>query len=210
MGLLSGGLWLGTACQDERGVPPNADAPSTPVSAARLLPFDACYDPPGHGALIRDTVRAINAERARQKLPLLKQDDTLNRIAEFYACRLVDGDFFSHVDPFGRSTVDTRADDFGYAFIKVGENLAAGQRTVEQAVADWMSSPDHRGNILDPAYTELGIAIKEGGRFGPYWVLEFGRPVSAGLESTSAPAGDAAARPLRAGTTPSSAPASGG
>jgi len=176
-------LLAGTSCQDDRSLPAGQGPAVSPKAlASRFLPFDTCFNPPSHGVLIRDMVRAINAERARNRLEPLRLDETLSHLAEFYACRLADGDFFAHVDPFDGSTVDTRAVDFGYAFHKIGENLAAGQRTVEQAVADWMASADHRRNILDPAYTEIGVAVKEGGSLGPYWVVEFGRPVSAGAD----------------------------
>src|SRR5438477_249764 len=81
---------------------------------------------------MRDLIHAVNAERAKLKLAPLKVNDILSQTAEFYACRLIDGEFFSHTDPFDGSSVDSRASNFGYAFLKVGENLAEGQDTVEQ------------------------------------------------------------------------------
>jgi uncharacterized protein YkwD len=39
----------------------------------------------------------------------------------------------------------------------VGENVAYGNVTPEQLVAMWMNSAGHRANILNPAFTHLGV-----------------------------------------------------
>jgi uncharacterized protein YkwD len=147
-----------------------------------VLNVSPCADPTNREVLIDGLAEAINGERGTRQLPALRLDHTLTQISEFYACRLVDGGFFAHEDPFDGSTVDVRAANFGYAFLKIGENLASGQRSVAEAVAAWMASPAHRANILDPAYTEIGAAVKVGGDAGTYWVLEFGRPITANAE----------------------------
>lgn len=162
--------------------------------AARIVLFDPCADFSDPDKLLEELVGMINAERARQRLRPVRVDSTLMQLADFYACRLVDGGFFSHVDPFDGSTMDTRAADFGYAFLKIGENLAYGQRTLGQVMSDWMNSPSHRDNILDPDFTEIGVAVKTGGDQGPYWVQEFGRPITDRSTPTAAsrlPAADA-------------------
>lgn len=170
------GVFVG-ACQNDPGGPlTDAELAEPGAAAARLFRLDACSDAPSVESLSRQMVDAINAERAKQHLTPLKVDPTLTQIADFYACRLAEGGFFSHVDPYDASTVDSRATSFGYPFQKIGENLAVGQRTVDEVLKDWMNSPGHRSNILDPAYSEIGIAVKVGGTGGPYWVQEFGRP----------------------------------
>lgn len=52
----------------------------------------------------------------------------------------------------------------------LGENLAKGQLSVKQVMADWMESPNHRKNILRPEFEEIGIGL-----FGDVWVQNFGR-----------------------------------
>jgi uncharacterized protein YkwD len=39
----------------------------------------------------------------------------------------------------------------------VGENVAYGNVSAEQLVQMWMDSPGHRANILNPAFTHLGV-----------------------------------------------------
>jgi hypothetical protein len=175
-------IGLITGCQDQSALPSlGASSANDPhLTASRLLFMDLCQDAPGKPAVVRDLLRSVNAERAKARLAPLRLNDTLNQVADFYACRLIEGDFFSHVDPYDGSTVDARAAHFGYPFLKIGENLAAGQQSVEQVVAEWMNSPGHRANLLDPAFVEIGMAVKVGGKLGVYWVQEFGRPVTDG------------------------------
>ncbi|MBX3396187.1 MAG: CAP domain-containing protein [Phycisphaerae bacterium] len=150
-----------------------------------LIAGQACANPSEPESLTRDMIDAINSERAKRELKPLRQNGTLMQIADFYACRLVDGHFFDHYDPYDGSTVVERAIDFGYPFFQIGENLAARQATVKEAMIALMNSPKHRANILDPVFTEIGVAVKIGGDHGVYWVQEFGRPLSE--ESTSSP-----------------------
>ena len=169
-------LLLG-ACQDGGALPlknPNLSDPAT--ATARLLEMDVCSDPPLGEVVLSQLFEAVNAERRKAGLAPLHREDTLMAVSDFYACRLADGGFFSHRDPFDNSTIDSRAIAFGYPFMKIGENLAAGQLSVDEVMEAWMASPGHRANILDPDFTEIGLAVKLGGADGPFWVQEFGRP----------------------------------
>jgi uncharacterized protein YkwD len=142
--------------------------------------FPGCEDP-AEGAVWKDEVlQLVNAERAARGVAPVVWNDTLADQATQYACELIAYDFFDHVNPSTGSTLGTRTADFGYDFWIVGENLAAGQRTPAEVVADWMNSPCHRQNVINPAFTELGIGIRIGGDYGLYWVQEFGRPFALG------------------------------
>lgn len=177
---------LGLGCQ-ETALPFVTGTPATQQVAAEPGP---CAEAADHAALVQDVLNAVNAERAKRLVPPLKTNATLMQVADFYSCRLIDGRFFDHVDPYDGSTVDTRVSDFGYPFAKIGENLAAGQRSGKAVVADWMQSPAHKANLLDPTFTETGIAVKTGGDLGWYWVQEFGKPSTvSSAATTTAPTG---------------------
>jgi uncharacterized protein YkwD len=166
----------------------------TAAATSRIRP-GTCIDAGGEQILIHRMIDAVNTERAKHKAGPVHGEETLMQIADFYACRLVEGGFFAHEDPFGGSTLDSRAADFGYAFLKVGENLAAGQESVDEALAAWMASPSHRAILLDPTFTEIGIAVKAGGPSGIYWVQEFGRPLVEGDEEPVAASSATASQP---------------
>lgn len=76
-----------------------------------------------------------------------------------------------------RSTAPERVARAGYDWSKVAENIAAGQRTPEEAVASWLRSPAHCANLMDPALTQTGIGVADGAG-GPYWAQVFATPMS--------------------------------
>ncbi|HEX3873500.1 MAG TPA: CAP domain-containing protein, partial [Solirubrobacteraceae bacterium] len=74
-------------------------------------------------------------------------------------------DYFDHVAPGGADVLG-RVVAAGFAIahnvLDLGENLAAAAgslATPAATVADWMSSPPHRANILDPTYRQTGIGV---------------------------------------------------
>ena len=126
-----------------------------------------------------ELLQLVNQERVKAGLGSLTQNDILEAQATQYACEMIQGAFFGHVNPLTGTYLTDRSEEFGYDYRKVGENLAAvpPEDCTPQAVMDyWMSSPSHRMNILEPDFTEIGIGIRTGGEFGTYWVQEFGYP----------------------------------
>ncbi|MCA9244978.1 MAG: CAP domain-containing protein, partial [Phycisphaerales bacterium] len=121
-------------------------------------------------------IELVNQERAAEGLNPVTLNQTLEAQATQYACEMIAYQFFDHVNPVTQSTLADRADQFGYDFFFIGENLAAGQGSPEEAMRDWMNSPGHRANILEPRFVELGVGVRTGGDYGTYWVQEFGEP----------------------------------
>ncbi|MBI5863922.1 MAG: CAP domain-containing protein [Planctomycetes bacterium] len=138
--------------------------------------FPDCGQSPDEATLAVRVLELVNQQRAAAGLSTVVWNDTLANEATQYACEMIHFDFFDHVNPTTKSTLGVRADAFGYDYSVIGENLAAGQHTPEQAMTDWMNSPSHRQNILDPRFTELGVGVRQGGDYGVYWVQEFGLP----------------------------------
>ena len=88
---------------------------------------------------------------------------------------------FGKVDPHsnvGDGTVSTRAAGVGYAFLAIGENIAAGQLNVTEAMDDWLASSGHCGAIMDADFTQIGASklATNGGAYATYWTLNFGKP----------------------------------
>jgi uncharacterized protein YkwD len=73
------------------------------------------------------------------------------------------------------STAAERATRAGYEWRTVGENVAMGQSTPELAVAEWLDSARHCANIMDPDFTEMGVAVASNAN-GVYWAQVFGAP----------------------------------
>ncbi len=126
--------------------------------------------------MIQRVVELVNEERVKIGLDPVRINLRLTNIADEYACRMITEGFFAHRDPEGEGPGE-RAIRGGYAFLRLGENLAAGQVTPEQAMAEWMASTaGHRENILSPEWSEIGVGVRLGGEHDIYWVQEFGDP----------------------------------
>jgi len=75
-----------------------------------------------------------------------------------------------------------RVDRAGYRWTRVGENIAYGTGPLASArsiFSAWLRSPEHRANILDSAFRDVGIGSRRGTVAGHsnarIWVAEFGR-----------------------------------
>jgi uncharacterized protein YkwD len=135
--------------------------------------------PANADALIARMLELVNNERTGRGLQPLTLNPILNNMADDYAKEMVECGFFSHQSATGGGGPGERAVSAGYVFLAIGENLAGGQTSPEQAMADWMKSTEgHRENILSPQWKEIGIAVRTGGEYGVYWVQEFGNPPS--------------------------------
>ena len=75
------------------------------------------------------------------------------------------------------STYKDRIDANGYVdYTTIGENIAAGQLSIEYAVHAWLESPKHCANIMKASYREMGLAKYENpaSKYRIYWSNEFG------------------------------------
>jgi uncharacterized protein YkwD len=66
----------------------------------------------------------------------------------------------------------------------VGETVAAGQKTLEQAIEGWLNSPGHRDTLLSTRFVEFGLAVEThpGTRYGTYWAFIAGGPFEAWMQ----------------------------
>jgi uncharacterized protein YkwD len=120
-------------------------------------------------AAVRAAVLCLhNAERARHRLPPLRENPRLRRAAERHASHMVGARFFDHTDPAGATMLD-RLRRAGYTSgahaWSVGENIAWGSgrlATAAEIHRSWMRSPGHRANILRRSFREVGIGVETG------------------------------------------------
>lgn len=77
------------------------------------------------------------------------------------------------------SEVAQRATRAGYRWRHIGENIAAGQTSAQEAVAGWLESPGHCANLMNPDFSEMGAgyAISRARMPGfAYWTQVFAMP----------------------------------
>ncbi len=102
---------------------------------------------------------------------------TLEASARAHSEDMAELEFFSHTGPGGLQ-IGERVKNRGYEWLAVGENIAAGQSSVDDVVDGWLSSPGHCANIMSAEFTEMGAARIEapGSEYSPFWTQVFARP----------------------------------
>jgi uncharacterized protein YkwD len=86
--------------------------------------------------------------------------------------------FFSHTSLDGRS-VGTRITATGYVWRTYGENIAAGYPSVDSVMDGWTKSDGHCANLMNPAFTEIGLACVPGSSattYPTYWTMDLAAP----------------------------------
>lgn len=163
-------------------------ATSSSTTAKTTAPKTAVSAPP---LTILGTIQWTNTQRNNNDLPPLAHNTTLDEIAALRAKDMFAKQYFAHISPSG-SGAETTANEIGYDYLALGENLALGNfKTDEDLVDAWMASPGHRANILNSHYIEIGVAVKKGiysaeggsasgGEGGSVWIAVqiFGKPAS--------------------------------
>lgn len=115
---------------------------------------------------------AVNRFRAQSGLPPVHLSDELQASAEDHARDMVKRDYFSHRGMNG-SRARNRAQVYGYWSCSIGENIARGQTSLDQVMADWIRSPTHRDVLKLRKVRDMGLARAPRDR-GDVWVLVLG------------------------------------
>jgi len=105
----------------------------------------------------------------------LSWNTTLAETALGHSTDMADNNFFSHTGSDGLNA-SARATEAGYFWRTVGENIAAGRSVAEATVQDWLDSPGHCRNIMNPAFREVAVACVEdsGADYRYYWTNMLG------------------------------------
>ena len=115
-----------------------------------------------------------NAERLKNKLPPLKLNLTLSKVARAHSENMARQGKMVHVldgkDQFARIKGS------GYRYRYAGENLGRGDVEVAEMVELLMKSPGHRANILKKEYTEVGVGMAPGPKDITYYTQVFASP----------------------------------
>ncbi|GAB2691040.1 hypothetical protein GCM10027037_12820 [Mucilaginibacter koreensis] len=110
----------------------------------------------------------------------LTWNDNLENAAAGHAADMADQQYFSHTSKDGRNMEDRMVlggyTIKGFKSFMVGENIAWGQRSIDEVMKGWIASPGHCKNLMNAGFKEVGVAENNN-----YWVQDFG-----GRESWSA------------------------
>lgn len=99
-----------------------------------------------------------NDQRSANGEKRLAINSLLNQAAQAKAKDMAARDYWSHNTPDGK-TPWTFIAATGYSYQRAGENLAYGFATASDTITGWMNSPEHRANILNQYYTQVGFGF---------------------------------------------------
>jgi uncharacterized protein YkwD len=136
-----------------------------------------------------DRTNQVRSDNGESGLTL---NTKLARAAALKADDMFANQYWSHTSPSGVEPW-TWFKKAGYSYSDAGENLAKNFHSTGGVVTAWMDSEEHRANILDLRYKEVGFAVKSGeldGETTTVVVALYGNPQSgeavAGAATTAA------------------------
>ncbi|MEJ6020642.1 CAP domain-containing protein [Ramlibacter sp. PS4R-6] len=116
-------------------------------------------------------------DKAFDAAPAVRWNPQLERAAAQHAQDMAAHAYLDHRGRDG-STPAQRITRAGYRWRGVGENVASGQTTPQDVVADWLRSPGHCANLMNPDYSEMGVAygVNMNAEAVVFWAQAFGKP----------------------------------
>ena len=102
-----------------------------------------------------------NDYRSQKGISGLSWNDTLAKAAKLKAEDMMKKGYFAHTSPEGLTPWYWLGQQ-NYSFLYAGENLAVHFDETEDVEDAWLDSPTHKANIVNPHFSEIGIAVVEG------------------------------------------------
>ncbi len=125
-----------------------------------------------------DMLVRVNQERQAAGLAPVALNALLNNAAQGHTDDMLAQSYYSHNSLDGRTPAQ-RVAASGYEFKAMGENIAKAQQSVKEVMDAWMNSIEHRENLLNGTYVDIGIGLSFGKNANGYeiiWSQDFGKP----------------------------------
>src|SRR5947209_5774678 len=132
------------------------------------------------GADIGSLLAYSNNQRAAAGEGYLSLNGALDSAAQAKANDMVAENYWGHYSPSGASPW-TFISNAGYGYSAAGENLAYGFASSADVITAWMNSAEHRANLLNGGYVDVGFGIANSPDYvgtGPETIVvaEYGTP----------------------------------
>jgi uncharacterized protein YkwD len=161
-----------------------AAATNTATPAPVVLDSVTTCDVPNFQAEMMALVNAARAKGAvcgavtRKPSKPLAWNDLLGIASDIHSHDMAANNFFDHNSP-RTGSLRERIRGTGFQYEEAGENLAGGQTSVAKVVNDWLQSPSHCANMLNPEFKVMGASCKRNAAsfYKNYWTLEMALPL---------------------------------
>lgn len=141
-------------------------------------------DPGDGGGPLSAALALVNSFRAEPRYcgptwhpaaPSLTIDTRLNAAAQAHSDYMAINKHFSHFWTDGTNP-GHRVAAQGYSPSTVGENIAMGPSSSEQAIHRWFNSDGHCRNVMNPSFVHMGLASATAADGRQYWTQVFAAP----------------------------------
>ncbi|GAA1157786.1 RNA polymerase sigma factor (sigma-70 family) [Kitasatospora gansuensis] len=153
---------------------PAAPSPARTSAAPPATPSPATSAANRQASAQQQVLDLVNSERSKNNCGPVKANSKLQAAAQGHSQDMAARNFFDHTNPDGNGP-QPRIEAAGYRWSTWGENIARGQQDAAAVMDAWMKSPGHRANILNCAFTEMGLGTHFASG-GPWWTQNFGAP----------------------------------
>jgi uncharacterized protein YkwD len=135
-----------------------------------VLPAIATVDADQLAVVIFDEANRVRKENGRT---VLLDDARLEFVAQTHSDDMMARNYKSHYNPEGEGPADRVHRLYPQLLGDVGENLLGieiengvldpVQLLAQQTVEEWMNSPEHRENLMNPIFTHMAVAVSTRG-----------------------------------------------
>ncbi len=117
---------------------------------------------PAHSEALDPIFGAVNQTRIEYHLRPLDLRSELSQVAQAHADDMASRDYLDHVNPEGQSPLSrARAAGLeGFRLLAENIGITSVRPDPHQTVLEhWLVSPEHRENVLHPAFNATGIGV---------------------------------------------------
>ncbi len=105
-------------------------------------------------------INLTNIEREKAQIMPVSRNERLTMAAQKKGEEILKKQIFDH--NIGRKRFSSWVREANYEYSYTGENLAIDFITSEGVMSAWIESKEHKKNLLNPNYQEIGVATLEG------------------------------------------------
>ncbi|CAN5435693.1 hypothetical protein BH10ACT3_BH10ACT3_11630 [soil metagenome] len=121
-----------------------------------------------------EMLNSLNRQRSQAGAPALVQCASLSRSAQAHSDEQAASNLMSHAGDGGSSSADRLALAGYRGYSVYGENIASSYPTVAAVMASWTKSALHQANLVNPAFSQVGLGMTFAADGTPYWTQDFG------------------------------------
>jgi uncharacterized protein YkwD len=118
-----------------------------------------------------DIIYLTNQDRLSNNLPVLTENTDLDSAATAKAADMFKYQYWAHYNPSTGASPWSFIVANGFNYTYAGENLAEGFTDAASVETAWMNSQEHRDNILNAHYDDIGVSVTYGNLQGSNTIL---------------------------------------